>query len=114
VHELAVTQSILEIALRHAGQAGAQRICGLYLVIGQLSSIVDDSVAFYWDMISKDTIAQGAALHFRRVPVEMLCLDCDHRYQPDKEELACPACGGRHVRVVGGDQLQVESIDIET
>ncbi len=113
MHELAVTQSVLEIALRHAAQAGAKRICGLYLVIGELSSIVDDSVAFYWDMISRDTLAQGAVLHFRRVPVEMLCLDCDRRYTPNLEELSCPVCSGRRVRLVGGDQLQLESIDIE-
>jgi hydrogenase nickel incorporation protein HypA/HybF len=114
VHELSVTQSVLEIALRHAARAKARRICGLHLVIGELSTIVDDSVGFYWDMISRGTIAQGAELHFRRLPAQLLCLDCDHSYQPPKDALACPQCGGRHVRVVGGDQLQLESIDIES
>lgn len=114
MHELSVTQSLLEIAVRHGEQAGAQRITDLYLVIGQLSSIVDDSVSFYWDMISQGTIAEGATLHFRRVPVEMLCLDCGAHYTPPAGELACPTCSSTRVRVVTGDQFHLESINIET
>ena len=49
MHELPVTQSILEISLRHARQAGAQKICDLYLVIGQLASIVlPEFVPAHW------------------------------------------------------------------
>jgi hydrogenase nickel incorporation protein HypA/HybF len=74
MHELSVTESILEISLRHAQEASAKRITNLYLVIGQLASIIDDSVQFYWDIISKGTIADGATLHFRRLPAKLICL----------------------------------------
>jgi hydrogenase nickel incorporation protein HypA/HybF len=59
MHELAVTQSILEICLRHAEEANAAKITDINLIIGQFSSIVDDSVQFYWDMIADGTIATG-------------------------------------------------------
>jgi|GEM_PF-5568018 len=52
MHELSVTESVLEIACRHAGKAQAKRVTDIYLVIGRLSSIVDDSVQFYWNLIS--------------------------------------------------------------
>lgn len=113
MHELAVTQSVLDIALRHAGEQNARRITDLYLVIGQWSSIVDDSVQFYWDIISAGTIAQGATLHFRRVPAELVCLDCGQVYQPTGEELICPQCAGTRLRLRQGDELQLEAIDIE-
>jgi len=114
MHELPITQSILEIALRHAQQAGAKRITDLHLAIGKLSYVVDDSVQFYWDMIAKDTIAEGATLHFQRVPAEFLCLDCDYRYPVDGENLACPHCGSTRVKVAAGDEFRLESIDVET
>ncbi len=113
MHELPVTESILEISLRHASQAGARRITDLYLVIGQLASIVDDSVHFYWDIVSKDTPAEGAKLHFRRIETEMLCLDCTIRYKPVAYDMACPSCGGSHIKVIAGDEFFLESIDVE-
>ena len=114
MHELPVTQSILEISLRRAQQAHAKRVTDLYLVIGQLSYVVDDSVQFFWDMIAKDTIAEGATLHFRRVPAEFLCLDCSHRYPVDGENLACPNCQSTRVKLASGDEFRLESIDVET
>jgi hydrogenase nickel incorporation protein HypA/HybF len=111
MHELAVTQSILEIALRHAQAAGGVKISGLNLVIGQLSSIVDDSVEFYWDIISKDTAAEGAELHFRRIPTELQCRECHHRYSPD-EDLTCPRCRSSNIQVTAGDEFYLESIEV--
>ncbi len=113
MHELPVTESILKIAVRHAEDAGATRVTDLYLVIGQLASIVDDSVQFYWDIISKDTLAQGAQLHFRRVPTELVCLNCSQRYAPTKDELACPNCGSVAVKVTAGEEFYLEAIDVE-
>lgn len=114
MHELAVTQSILEIALRHAEEAGASKITDLYLVIGRLSSIVDDSVQFYWEMIAEGTPAAGSQLHFKRLSLEIACLDCQNRYSPDDEDLACPKCGSTNVSVVSGEEFYLEAIDVES
>jgi hydrogenase nickel incorporation protein HypA/HybF len=114
MHELAITESILEIAQRHGTQAGATHISAIYLVIGQLSSVIDDSVRFYWDMISEGTIAEGAMLHFRRIPAEFSCQDCETSYKPQGEDFACPQCGSAHVKLIAGGEFQVEAIEVET
>ena len=113
MHELPVTQNILEITLRHATQAQAKRVTDLYLVIGRLSSIVDDSIQFYWDIISKDTLAEGARLHFRRIPVELICLACNNRYAMSDEDFACPSCGSEQIKIVAGEEFYLESIEVE-
>ena len=113
MHELSVTENLLRIALQHAEQADALRVTGLYIVAGQLASIVDDSVQFYWDIISKGTAAEGAQLHFRRIPTELLCLNCARRYTPTREELACPQCGSVSVKVSAGEEFYLEAIDVE-
>jgi hydrogenase nickel incorporation protein HypA/HybF len=113
MHELGVTQSILDIALRHAQDAGAVRIRELNLVIGELSSIIDDSVQFYWAMIAKGTIAEDATLNFKRIPARLRCQDCETEFSLDRLEYACPSCGSARVVVAGGEAFFLESIDVD-
>ena len=113
MHELTITESILEIALRHAAEADAKKITDIHLVIGHISSIIDDSVQFYWDIVSDGTVAQGAVLHFLRVRIEILCQACGEGYHPEELDLSCPACGSRDVRVVAGEEFRLEAIEVE-
>lgn len=113
MHELAVTENILDIATRHAVQANASRVTDINITIGRLSSIVDDSVQFYWDIVSKDTICQGATLHFLRIPARLQCLDCGHEYILESELTPCPSCGGVRVNTLSGNEFWLESLEIE-
>lgn len=113
MHELWVTQRVLEIALKHGRQVRAGRVTDLYLVVGELCSVVDDSVQFYWDLISEGTAAEGAALHFRRLPLRLSCTACQRSYRPEADQYLCPGCGSAAVQVVGGDELFLESIEIQ-
>ena len=113
MHELSVTQSILNIVLQHARQANAKQIEDIHIVMGELSTNVDDSIQFYWSMIAKGTMAEKARLHFRRVPAQMHCVSCNHIYHPEDGELACPECGNAGARILAGEEFYVESIDID-
>lgn len=114
MHELPITQSLLKIALEHAETAGATKINDLHLVIGQMSSLVDDSIQFYWDIIAKGTIAEGATLHFERVPATLRCFNCGGEFSLNgREDFRCPQCQSAQVQVVGGDDFRLESIEVD-
>lgn len=113
MHELSVTESLLKISVEHAEKANAQRVTDLHIVIGDLASMVDDSIQFYWDIIAKGTIAEQATLHFRRVPAELQCNTCSSRYQPTETELICPNCHGIGAKIISGEEFFLESIDVE-
>ena len=113
MHELSVTENILEIVLNHAEKADAARVSDLYLVLGQLSSILDDSVQFYWDMLAEGTKAEGAVLHFRRLPVKIVCKVCKQTYTPKSDSMACPACASEQIQIIQGEEFYLEAIDIE-
>lgn len=113
MHELAVTQSILRIALDNAKKVDAKQIKSINLIIGQMASIVDDSVQFYWDIISEGTIALGAKLNITRLPTEMRCFDCGNVFLPGSDTFECPTCNSIRVQVVQGEEMRVDSIDVE-
>jgi hydrogenase nickel incorporation protein HypA/HybF len=114
MHELSVSQSILDIALRHANQASARRIVAINLVIGDLTGFVDDSIQFYFDFLSKDTLAQDATLNFERIPARVRCQSCGADYAPPDSRLwACPECQALGGEVIAGKEFHVASIEIE-
>jgi hydrogenase nickel incorporation protein HypA/HybF len=114
MHELPVTQSILDIVLRHANQAGAAQVLAINLVIGGLTGFVDDSIQFYFDFLSKDTAAEGAQLHFERIVPRAQCHVCQAEYVPPNSRLwTCPECGALGGEVIAGREFYVASIEIE-
>lgn len=113
MHELSVTQNVVRIAVENAEKHGAKRIKQINIVVGDMSSIVDDSVQFYFDIISKGTPAEGAVLFFRRVPIECICSDCGKTFNPDPGSFTCPFCQGFGVVTDAGMEFYVDSIEVD-
>lgn len=113
MHELSVTESILSLCKEYAQKENAIKVTDIHLVIGRLSSIVDDSVQFYWDFVAENSICQGAKLHFERKPAKLLCTDCNQEYEIEDKLTPCPVCGGYNTRILSGEEFYMDSIEIE-
>jgi len=113
MHELPITENILEIVIKHANNAGAQKVNSINIVIGKLASVVDDSVQFYWDIIAKGTIAEEANLKFIRIPIKFLCQDCKNEFSPTDNEFSCSECKSINLKLLSGREFYIESIEIE-
>ncbi len=113
MHELGVTQAILDIALDKAKAAKAEKITKINLVIGEMSGIVDDCVQFYFDFLSKDSIASGTTLSFKRIPMQVRCRKCGFSFLPDNSLWSCPQCNEWDVEIIAGREFYVDSIEVE-
>ena len=114
MHELPFVESLLEIATKHAKDHSAKKVTSLNIVLGQLSSIVDDSIEFYWEILSKDTLCSDSKINFTRVQAKMTCLDCGNEYSIEKELKPCPVCNSINIKVLTGEEFYLDSIDVET
>jgi len=113
MHELAITQSMFNLIMEQAKEAGAKKVGKINLVIGEMTGVISDCVQFYFDFISKGTLAEGAALSFVMVPPKAQCRSCDKLFELKEFDWTCPHCGGSSLQIVAGKELFVESIEVE-
>ena len=113
MHEFGITQSILSIALEKASAAKASKITKINLVIGELSGVADECVEFYFDFLSKDTIAAEASLSFEKIPVQVRCRNCAIVFSPDNLDWACPDCREQRIEIISGRECHIHSIEVE-
>ena len=113
MHELSFAESTLELALRHAREAGAGRVVGLHLVVGEFTPLEPTSLEFYWEQITKGTPADGSHVTVRRVAAQLTCADCGATCDARDETWVCRGCGSSRLRMTSGDECFLESIDVE-
>ena len=113
MHELAVTEEILRKAEEIAQQEQAIKVTEIYLEIGTLSGIIDESVQFYWNALCKETVCAEAILHFEAVPARIHCEDCGNEYELEHDLIPCPACSSMNLKIAGGEEFILKSIEVE-
>ena len=113
MHELAITQSMFDLVLEQTEKADAKKVGKINLVIGEMTGVVGDCVQFYFDFISKGTLAEGAALSFRMIPTRAQCRSCNKLFELKEFDWTCPDCGSNSLQIVAGKELFVESIEVE-
>lgn len=113
MHELGITENILSIVLSHSEEKGAKKVLKINLKIGEMTQIVDECIRFYFDELSKGTMAEGAELVFDNVPIRVRCSECGTTKEASDYDFTCPQCGNICVEFVNGRELSVEDIEIE-
>jgi hydrogenase nickel incorporation protein HypA/HybF len=113
MHEADITQGILDIAFKAAEDAGATKINEVVLTIGTLSQIVPDSIEFYFEILTKDTIADGVKLTINMIPAMAKCRACGNEFNADDMVMKCPKCGDFFSELIAGRELAVDYIDID-
>ena len=110
MHELSISSAIVDTVVRHAD---GRRVDTVRLRVGRLRQVVPDSLEFYFGFVAAGTVCEGARLELEVVPVALSCGDCAAGWELDEPPFRCPECGAGNVAVVAGNELEVESIEVE-
>jgi hydrogenase nickel incorporation protein HypA/HybF len=110
VHELSIASAIVAIAAEHAG---GRRVTSVEVRIGRLRQVVPDALAFAFELAAEGTEAEGAELIVEHVPARVSCRACGAETEANDFPFGCGRCGGFDVDVVAGDELLVESLELE-
>jgi hydrogenase nickel incorporation protein HypA/HybF len=108
VHELAITQSVVEAVCDRAAGRPVRRI---RLQVGALTAVVPDAMMFCFDLVADGTAAQGATLDIEPVAARARCRGCGTDFAVDHGILLCP-CGSADVEVTSGRELRILSMEV--
>ncbi len=113
MHEYAITRQMLDTVLLKAKEKQARRVIKIHLLLGEASGVAADNLRFYFGLVSKGSIAEGAGLAIEEAPLKGRCLACGHTWQLRVGRHACPVCSKTDVEITGARDLIIESIEAE-
>ena len=110
MHELSIAGAIVATAERHAD---GRQVAVVRVRVGRLRQVVPDSLEFCFGMVARDSVCAGARLELEVVPAVLRCNACEHEWELEEPPFRCPACAGGDVAATRGEELEVESIELE-
>ena len=110
MHELAIAQSVLEIGVRHAR---GRRVTRVDLSVGHLRQVVPSALTLAFELVADGTALEGAQLAIREVPAAGVCRACGAEMVLRDFPFLCESCGSPDIEVTAGEELLVESLDLE-
>ncbi|SJZ35386.1 Hydrogenase-3 nickel incorporation protein HypA [Trichlorobacter thiogenes] len=110
MHEMSLTQGIVDICLQHSG---GQRITTVVIEIGTLSGVVPEAVEFCFSACSSDTLAESARLEIRRLEAQGRCLDCSTLQPVERLYDPCRHCGSYALEILSGEEMRVVEIEVD-
>jgi len=111
MHELPVVLDIVHVMDEESKKRGIEKITQIDLVIGELSSIIGESVQMYFEVVAENNVCAGAKLTFEHKPAMLKCKQCSKEF-PHEKSFSCPYCGGDAVLVKGtGREFYIRSFD---
>ncbi len=110
MHELSIAEAVVRVASRHAR---GRPVAKVTVKAGHLRQVVPSALEFAFELIAVGTEVEGAELEIEEVPAAGICRACGSESELDGFPLSCQRCGGLDMEVTRGEELLVDSLEIE-
>lgn len=114
MHELSVCNALLEQVERIAAERDARAVIRIELRIGPLSGIETPLLRRAWPLASAGSLAADAELVIAQADIRVRCQACGEETAATPNRLLCAACGDFRTRIVAGDELLLERLELAT
>ena len=113
MHELALTEGILNIVADEQKKNAFSRVREIRLRIGEYSGVIPSCIEEFFPLVARGTAAEGARLVTEMVPARICCSDCAYEGPPEKHSACCPNCGSTAIRMTAGREFYVDNLVVE-
>ncbi len=113
MHEYTIGKSIMDTLINLKKQYPNKRITKVTIIAGKLRQILPQALFFYLDILKKDTEFSKIEFIYKEKPVKIKCNKCNKISKINELEFLCPLCGNYDIKVISGNELLIESIEVE-
>lgn len=111
MYEVSLAEEILDVVLR---AANGEHVREVRVHAGALQRIVPESLRACFERAAAGTPAADAALTIDEIPARIGCNRCPARVELTIPPFVCARCGASDVEFLGGDELVVESVELDS
>jgi len=113
MHEMGIAQQLVQIAIDSIPQdIENPKVEKLNLKIGRLASVVEHSLTFCFEIITKDTVLENTILDIDFSPVMVHCQSCDNKWEVTGPVFKCPDCRDGDVKMLSGREIEITSLEL--
>jgi len=113
MHELSLAMSVREIVEDAAKQNNAKKVNEVNIIVGEFSSVSCDALDFAMEVAKKGSVFEDAKINIKSTKTILSCSQCNQETVMEDYVFKCSACESTSVKIVSGDRMYVDSIDIE-
>lgn len=111
MHELALSQSIVELLAELAAREGLRTVTRVVLEVGEAAGVECEALRFCFDAVTRRTLAEGAELCIEQPPARGRCGGCGREFSMTRGLAPCPHCGAWGARLVSGRELRLQAFE---
>ena len=108
MHEVALTQSIVEAIQRRLGET---RVVRVRIAVGQLTAVLPDALRFAFATCTEGTSLDGALLEIDEIAARGRCNRCAREGQLEGALALCP-CGSADLELMSGRELDIAEVEV--
>ncbi|MAE64193.1 MAG: hypothetical protein CMJ18_07940 [Phycisphaeraceae bacterium] len=109
MHELSIAEALTDQVRRHVPRVA--RVRSVHVVAGPMRAIEPDAMQWAWTAATQSTELAGAELELELRPWRLECPECHRGFESKEMFTPCP-CGCATTRLVDGDELTLQSIEV--
>ena len=114
MHERSIAKNLLQIILDSVkGCPEKGKVILIRIVMGEFTMIQEELLISAFFELSRSTVAEGAKIEIIHAPLKGQCQHCRKEFNVNQEEFKCPYCGSQDIRIISGEELFVQEIEVE-
>ena len=113
MHELSVCLSLLREVERIARENNAGRVTRIVVTVGPLSGVEPDLLRNAYPLAVAGSIAEHAQFQVDVSEIVVKCSQCGAESPAKANRLLCAACGDYRTNLVSGDEMVLQSLELD-